>query len=124
MRERLPQLDAAIAGDKEDGLAAGLVLTVVDAVVGVVRKQSMVRVPAAGGERSGAGNEHPLIGIAHDAHQKRRHRIAVDDAVKALAADLNLLSLYLARAGIEGRSSNISRSHRIRLDLIQSSKFP
>jgi hypothetical protein len=57
-----------------------------------------------------------MIRVAGDAHQKRRHGVVIDDAVKALAANLNLTTLGLSRAAMQGRFSHKCRVHRPSFD--------
>jgi hypothetical protein len=64
----------------------------VDAVVGLIWEQRVVRIPAAGGEGAVAGEEEPVVRVADHAHQEGRHRILIDDAVAELAADLDQAS--------------------------------
>ena len=47
----------------------------------------MIRIAPAGRERARARHEHPVIRVAHQAHQKGRHRIGIDDAVIPFAAN-------------------------------------
>jgi hypothetical protein len=52
-----------------------------------VREQRRVGVDPPGGEPAVAGDEHPQVGGADDAHEEGRHRVDVADAVVALAAE-------------------------------------
>jgi hypothetical protein len=52
-----------------------------------------------------------MVRVAGYAHQKRRHGVVVDDAVKTLAANLNLTTLSLSRAAMQGRFSHKCSVH-------------
>jgi hypothetical protein len=58
-----------------------------------------------------------MVRVTDDAHQKRRHCVVVDDAVETLAADLDLASLNLSYAMMEGRFSYNRCTHSIASDL-------
>jgi len=99
---RAPRVEPTSPLDSQDGLAAHLVLTVVNPVVGLVGEQRVVRVATPGCESAIAGEEDPVVGVAHHAHQEGRHRIVIGDAVEQLATDLNQTSHRVRGPELEG----------------------
>src|ERR1035437_1756155 len=89
-----------------------------NAVVGGIGEESAVRISAACSQGAGRGDKHPMIRVADDAHQKRRHSIVVDDAIETLAVDLDWTSLHFTYFLMEGCFPHKSRAHRIASDLV------
>jgi hypothetical protein len=56
-----------------------------DLIIRVVGKEGAIRIATAGGKSTGAGDKHPMIGIAHHRHEKGSERVKVFDAVEWLA---------------------------------------
>ena len=64
-----------------------------DFIIGVVREEREIRVAASSGQRAIAGNKHPMVGAADDAHEERPHPVIIGNPIKALALQVNLASL-------------------------------
>jgi hypothetical protein len=77
----------------EHGFAAGDFGRVMDFIVGVIRKEREIRVAATSGHRAGAGDKHPMVGATDDAHEEGPHPVIIGDLIKALALQVNLVSL-------------------------------
>ena len=89
--EGLPQ-DAAILSLHEDqGLAAGGLRRLRDLVVGVVGEERVVAVDPTGGQSAVARQKHPVIRVAHDAHEERAHLVDVADLVVRLSVQRHFL---------------------------------
>ena len=102
VRERLPQ-DAAVVGfDQHDGLAAGVLRRLRDLVVGVVGEEGVVAVDPAGGESAVAGDEHPVVRMADNAHEEGTHPVNGTDLVIRLPSEGYLLSGGGGFRGFEG----------------------
>jgi len=102
VRERLPQAGAAVPRHPHHGLAPRVLQAVVDAVVCVVGEQGVVRIAPAGGERAVAGHEQPVVGIAHHAHEERRHAVETGNPEPAFAVEVHDAAAHFRGRGQEG----------------------
>jgi len=61
-----------------------------DFIVRRIWEQRQVGMAAAGGQRPGAGEEQPMIGIADQGHEKGAQAVVICDLVEILAVQRDL----------------------------------
>jgi hypothetical protein len=59
-----------------------------DLIVGVIREERVLCVLASCGQALVAGNKHPVVGVAYNAHKKGGYGIDVGDFKPGFAVDL------------------------------------
>ena len=117
--ERLPE-DAPVRGlDQHDGLASGGFCALRDLVVGVVGEERVVAVDPSGGQTAIARQEHPVVRMAHDAHEERAHPVYGADLVVGLPVSGHLLSGGGGVGGVEGLLAQIYRCTGSRIAHVQ-----
>ena len=102
LREGLPETGSTRQGHPKQGLSPGVLLAVVDAVVRVVGEERVVRIPATGCESPIAGEEEPVIRIAHQVHEERGHAVQVRDPKELLTVQIDEGALHGALGKMKG----------------------
>ena len=118
VRERLPEgglwrpVPLARARDEQERLAARPVLGVVDAVDRLVREEGVVGAAAPRREPARARREQPMIGVADDGDEERRHPVDVVDPVGGVPVHLHEGSRDRARVGVNRSGADDEAGHR------------
>ena len=85
--ERQPKGASVFALHQHHGLASRGLCGFCDLVVGVIGEQGKVAVLSPGAESAIAGQKHPVVGMAHDAHEERSHPVDGADFVVRLSVE-------------------------------------
>ena len=99
--EGKPQRAPVFAFHQDDGFASRGLRSFRDFVVGVVGEQREVAVLSACAQSSVAGQEHPVVGVAHDAHEERTHPVDRVDFVVRLAVEGDFLAGHVGVGRVE-----------------------
>src|SRR5664280_422505 len=90
--EWLPNLALALSLHDEDRFTAGDFGRVMDFIIGVVGEERQIGIAPSGCQGAIAGDKHPMIGAADDAHEKRPHPVVIGNLIITLPAYFDLAS--------------------------------
>ena len=96
MGKRFPNLLDIVPMYQKYGFTARYLGGLGNFIIGVIGKQRIIGIFSPGAQAAIAGNEHPVVGVADDAHKKGAERVAVRDFEIAVGTYLSVLQIHFS----------------------------
>ena len=115
LRERSPKQVAVVLFNEKVGLASRCLEGLRDFIVGVVRKERVIAVDSSCTQAPIAGQEHPMVGMADDAHEKWTHPVHTFNFVIRFAVNGGLLTCSGFMLGLKRLGTQVDGLCRLRI---------